>query len=72
VLAYPDDVTPEEMKRAHIKQQPPLKALRPFYVAPDVDITARVIKALNEKHPPIDPETGQPVDVSKLTAPGQP
>ena len=71
VLAYPDAVTPEEMNSLHIKQlklQPP--AAQPFYVAPEIDITARVVEALNEKHPPLDPETQEPVDVSKLNAPG--
>jgi Skp family chaperone for outer membrane proteins len=70
VLAYPDAVTPEEKNNAYIKElklKPP--AAQPFYVAPDVDITARVIKTLNEKYPPIDPETKKPVDVSKLPLP---
>jgi Skp family chaperone for outer membrane proteins len=70
VLAYPDAVTPEEMKNPYIKElklKPP--AAQPFYVSPDVDITARVVKVLNEKHPPLDPVTKQPVDVSKLDLP---
>jgi Skp family chaperone for outer membrane proteins len=67
VLAYPDAVTAEEAKSPFVKElklKPP--AAQPFFVAPEIDITARVIKALNEKHPPIDPKTKQPVDVSKL------
>ena len=70
VLAYPDAVTPEEMRSPYIKElklKPP--AAQPFYVAPEIDITARVIEALNEKHPPLDPDTQEPVDVSKLDVP---
>jgi Skp family chaperone for outer membrane proteins len=70
VLAYPDAVTPEELQSAYIKElklKPP--AAQPFYVDPDADITAAVVKALNDKYPPLDPETGRPVDVSKLVAP---
>ena len=70
VLAYPDAVTAEERKSPYIKElklKPP--AAQPFLVAPQLDITARVLKLLNEEHPPLDPETKQPVDVSKLPAP---
>ncbi|MBP3958953.1 OmpH family outer membrane protein [Gemmata sp. G18] len=69
VFAYPDAVSPEELKSAYIKElklKPP--AAQPFYVAPGLDISARIIKTLNEKHPPIDPVTKQPVDVSGLPA----
>ena len=71
VLAYPDAVTPGDQQSPYIKElklKPP--AAQPFYVAADIDITARVIKALNEKYLPIDPETKKPVDVSKLDIPG--
>jgi len=67
VFSYPDAVTPEEQRSPFIKElklKPP--AAQPFYVAPEVDISARVIEALNEKYPPVDAETMQPVDVSKL------
>lgn len=47
-------------------------AAQPFYVAPDIDITGRVVAELNEKYPPIDPVTKQKVDVSKLDVPGRP
>ena len=73
VLAYPDAITREERQSPYIKElklKPP--AAQPFYVASDIDITARVVEALNEKHPPIDPETKKPVDVSKLEAPSPP
>ena len=73
VLAYPDAVTPEEVNNPHIKElklKPP--AAQPFYVAPEIDITARVIKTLNEKHPPLDPETKEPVDLDKLMNPPVP
>jgi Skp family chaperone for outer membrane proteins len=67
VFAYPDAVTADELRSPYIKElklKPP--AAQPFYVSPDIDITARVVAALNEKHPAIDPETKKPVDVSKL------
>ena len=67
VLAYPDAVTPDELQSPHIKElklKPP--AAQPFYVAREIDITARVIERLNELYPPLDPETGKPVDLSKL------
>ena len=70
VLAYPDAVTPEERNSPYIKElklKPP--AAQPFYHVPEIDITARVVAALNEKHPPLDPETQEPVDVSKLNVP---
>ncbi|HEY1188927.1 MAG TPA: OmpH family outer membrane protein [Gemmata sp.] len=73
VFAYPDAVTPEERNSPYIKElklKPP--AAQPFYVAPEADITAPVVKALNEKHPPIDPKTKKPVDVSTLPAPAPP
>jgi Skp family chaperone for outer membrane proteins len=67
VLSYPDAVTPEELKSPYIKElklKPP--AAQPFHVAPEIDITARVVKALNEKYPPLDPKTKEPVDVTRL------
>ncbi|QJW96027.1 OmpH family outer membrane protein [Frigoriglobus tundricola] len=70
VLAYPDAVTHEEQQSPYIKElklKPP--AAQPFYAAPEIDITARLVDALNEKHPPIDAETMQLVDVSTLEAP---
>ncbi len=73
VLAYPDAVTRDEKGNPHIKElklKPP--AAQPFYVTPEVDITAAVVKALNDKYPPIDPDTKQPVDVSKLPVPVAP
>ncbi|MDY3562484.1 OmpH family outer membrane protein [Gemmata sp. JC673] len=74
VFAYPDASTAAELKSPYIKElklKPP--AAQPFYVAPEADITARVIEVLNEKHPPIDPNTGQPIDVSTIPSlPRQP
>lgn len=77
VLAYPDAVTPAELQSPYIKElklKPP--AAQPFYVSRDIDITTRVVAALNEKYPPIDAKTKQPVDTSKLDLPptvvGQP
>ncbi len=71
VFAYPDAVTPEEMKSPYIKElklKPP--AAQPFYVAPHADITGVVVKTLNAWYPPLDAK-GQMVDVSKLdVAPG--
>jgi Skp family chaperone for outer membrane proteins len=70
VLAYPDAVTSEERNSAYIKElklKPP--AAQPFYIDPNVDVTAVVIKTLNTWYPPLDPETGKPVDVSKLVVP---
>jgi Skp family chaperone for outer membrane proteins len=54
VFTYPDGGTPEERalptsKEAKLK---PMAAL-PFYVAPQSDITAAVIAALNEQFPPV-------------------
>ena len=77
VFAYPDAVTPEELKSPYIKElklKPP--AAQPFYVAPHADITGVVVKTLNAWYPPLDAK-GQLVDVSKLdvptgTSPGQP
>jgi Skp family chaperone for outer membrane proteins len=66
VFAYPDAVTPEELKSAYIKElklKPP--AAQPFYVAAHADITAVVVKTLNVWYPPVD-QNRQPVDVSKL------
>ena len=72
VFAYPDAVTEEEMKNPFLKElklKPP--AAQPFYVARHVDLTGVVIETLNKWFPPpIDPKTGQPVDVSKLPQPG--
>jgi Skp family chaperone for outer membrane proteins len=70
VIAYPDAVTSEEKNSPQIKElklKPP--AAQPFYVSPDVDLTAVVVKALNAWYPPVDPETGKVVDVSKLELP---
>jgi Skp family chaperone for outer membrane proteins len=70
VFAYPDAVTPDELKSAYIKElklKPP--AAQPFYVAPHADITAVVVKTLNVWYPPVDPQTKQPIDVSKLDIP---
>jgi Skp family chaperone for outer membrane proteins len=67
VFAYPDAVTPEELKSAYIKElklKPP--AAQPFYVAPHADITAVVVKVLNEWYPPVDPVTKQRIDITKL------
>jgi Skp family chaperone for outer membrane proteins len=67
VFAYPDAVTPEELKSAYIKElklKPP--AAQPFYVDPVADVTGIVVKTLNTWYPPIDPETKKPVDVSNL------
>jgi Skp family chaperone for outer membrane proteins len=67
VLAYPDAVTPEEINSPYMKElklKPP--AAQPFYVAPEVNVTARIVKALNEKYPPVDPKTSKPVDVDRL------
>lgn len=69
VFAYPDAVTPEEMKSPYIKElklKPP--AAQPFYVAPHADVTAVVVKTLNAWYPPLDAK-GQLVDVSKLDVP---
>ena len=69
VFAYPDAVTPEEMKSPYIKElklKPP--AAQPFYVAPHADITGVVVKTLNAWYPPLDAK-GQLVDVSKLDVP---
>lgn len=70
VLAYPDAITPAELDSPYIKElklKPP--AAQPFFVAPEINITARVIAVLNEKYPAIDPETKKLVDVSKLDVP---
>jgi hypothetical protein len=67
VFAYPDAVTPEEMKSAYIKElklKPP--AAQPFFVAAHSDITAVVVKTLNVWYPPIDPQTNRPVDMAQL------
>jgi Skp family chaperone for outer membrane proteins len=67
VFAYPDAVTPEEMNSAYIKEmklKPP--AAQPFYISPDIDITTSVVKALNEKYPPIDPKTKEVISPAKL------
>ncbi len=72
VFAYPDAVTPEEMKNPMIKElklKPP--AAQPFYVASYVDLTPLVIKTLNTWYPPKDAQ-GQVVDVSKLPPLGGP
>jgi Skp family chaperone for outer membrane proteins len=67
VFAYPDAVTPEEMKNPYMKElklKPP--AAQPFYVAPHADITAMIVQTLNKWYPPVDPVTKQVIDVSKL------
>jgi Skp family chaperone for outer membrane proteins len=69
VFAYPDAVTPEELKSPYIKElklKPP--AAQPFYVAPHADITGVVVKTLNAWYPPTNAQ-GQPIDVSKLDVP---
>lgn len=69
VFAYPDAVTPEEMKSPYIKElklKPP--AAQPFYVAPHADMTQMLVKTLNGWYPPKD-AAGNPVDVSKLDLP---
>ena len=69
VFAYPDAVTPEELKSPYIKElklKPP--AAQPFYVAAHADITAVVVKTLNAWYPPLDAQN-RPVDVSKLDVP---
>ncbi|MBX9584857.1 MAG: OmpH family outer membrane protein [Gemmataceae bacterium] len=66
VLAYPDAVTDEEKRNPYLhelKLKPP--AAQPFYVHPDVDVTAEVTRRLNAAHPPLD-DKGQKVDVSRL------
>lgn len=68
VFAYPDAVTPQEKEMPYIKElklKPP--AAQPFYVAHDADITATVVKKLNEQYPPIDPVTKTVVDTDMLT-----
>jgi len=70
VFAYPDAVTAEELKSPYIKElklKPP--AAQPFYVAPHADITNVVVMTLNKWYEPIDPKTGQKIDVSKLNDP---
>lgn len=69
VFAYPDAVSPEELKSPYIKElklKPP--AAQPFYVAPHADMTAVVVKTLNGWYPPKD-AAGNPIDVSKLDVP---
>ncbi len=66
VFAYPDAVTPEDAKNPFLKElklKPP--AAQPFYVGRRVDLTADVVRRLNEEYPPLDAD-GKPVDVSKL------
>lgn len=53
VFAYPDAVTPEEMKSPiyfDLKMRPP--AAMPFYVSPSADITPMLIETLNKHFPP--------------------
>ena len=72
VFAYPDAVTPEELKSPYIKElklKPP--AASPFYVAPHADITAVVVKTLNTWYPPLDAK-GQLVDTKTLDVPTPP
>lgn len=69
VFAYPDAVTPEELKSPYIKElklKPP--AAQPFYVAKHADMTEMLVKTLNGWYPPKD-AAGNPVDVSKLDVP---
>ena len=66
VFAYPDAVTPEEVKNPYLKElklKPP--AAQPFYVAPQVDITGVVIGTLNKWYPAVGPD-GKGVDVNNL------
>lgn len=66
VFAYPDAVTPEELKNPMVKElklKPP--AAQPFYVAKQVDVTGVVVQTLNAWYPsppvPADaPATGAP------------
>jgi Skp family chaperone for outer membrane proteins len=53
VLAYPDAISPEELKNSKIKELKlkPLAA-QPFFVARHVDVTDVVIKTLNVWYPP--------------------
>src|SRR5262245_31016142 len=78
VFAYPDAVTPEEMKNPMVKElklKPP--AAQPFYVAKHVDVTGVVIQTLNAWYPspqvPADaPATGAPSTTPAGGAPPAP
>jgi Skp family chaperone for outer membrane proteins len=63
VFAYPDAVTPEEMKSPVVKEmklRPP--AAQPFFVARHVDITGVVVETLNKWYPapPVPADANQP------------
>jgi Skp family chaperone for outer membrane proteins len=63
VFAYPDAVSPEEMKNPMIKElklKPP--AAQPFYVAKQVDVTGVVVQTLNAWYPspPVPKENPTP------------
>jgi Skp family chaperone for outer membrane proteins len=61
VMAYPDAITPEEMANPlyfELKLRPP--AAMPFYVSPNVDITAVVVATLNKHYPPPGPIESEP------------
>jgi Skp family chaperone for outer membrane proteins len=52
VLAYPDAVTPDEMKNPYLKElklKPP--AAQPFFVHPQIDVTGVVVQTLNKWYP---------------------
>ena len=72
VFAYPDAVTPEELKSPYIKElklKPP--AAQPFYVAPHVDMTGGGGPDAQHLVPAAGRE-GPAVDVSKLDVPTPP
>lgn len=79
VFAYPDAVTPEEMKSAVVKElklKPP--AAQPFFVAKQVDVTGVVVQTLNAWYPsPPVPADAPPATVPSTVpvtppAPGTP
>jgi Skp family chaperone for outer membrane proteins len=59
VLAYPDASTPEEMASPmYLEMKLRTPAAMPFYVSPNIDITAVVIQTLNKNFPapgPVSP-----------------
>jgi Skp family chaperone for outer membrane proteins len=66
VFAYPDAVTPEEMKSPMVKElklKPP--AAQPFFVAKQVDVTGVVVQTLNAWYP----SPPVPADAPPATAP---
>jgi len=74
VFAYPDTSTPEDQKNPYFKEMKlkPTAAL-PFYVSPQVDITAVVVATLNKWYPaPAVPATPpEPKNTPQLPGPGQ-